>query len=122
MPVALERVEIWSNLQCASGSRVAFCPVLTCSTVEAIEGKTATQRLTMSVPRDATTAVGFLVPRSVVRLVYTDATFDEFRIQDVVDSAQAAAVTVQANGVLFDLAQGNTLLTQTSSPDVRAEY
>lgn len=122
MPAALDRAEIWTTLACATGSRVAVLPTLDCVTSEAIEGKTATQRLTVTVPREATAAIAELVPRRVIRLLFTDGAFEEYRIQDVVDSAQAVGVQVKANGVLFDLALGNTLLTQTTSPLVTTSY
>lgn len=122
MPAALDRAEIWTTLACATGSRVAVLPTLDCLTSEAIEGKTATQRLTVTVPRDATAAIAELVPRRVIRLLFTDGAFEEYRIQDVVDSAQAVGVQVKANGVLFDLALGEKLLTQTTSPLVTTSY
>lgn len=122
MPASLDRAEIWTTLACATGSRVAVLPTLACVTTEAIEGKTATQRLTVTVPRDATAAIAELTPRRVIRLLFSDGAFEEYRIQDVVDSAQATGVQVKANGVLFDLSLGDKLLTQTTSPQVSTSY
>jgi len=111
----LARAEVWSNYECADGVRLAvFREVLECEGRESLDGN---DRVTVVTPA-TDQAVAVLRTRRVLRLVFSDATFTEWRIQDDGrEQAEGGRVTVVAVSPLFDLADA-TVISETQSSGV----
>lgn len=107
------RCEIWSNLQSASGTRLAAIPDLAALTDRReLEGDD-TLRLTL--PRGSP-AWPDVRERRVLRTVYDDDTFDEWRISAIDEMhgmREGRLATIAAEPVLLDLASG--IVTRTEA-------
>jgi hypothetical protein len=103
----LSRVEVWSALACQSGSRLAVVrePLV----VEGKESLTGDDRVTVEMPA-TDQAVSSLLNRRVIRLVFSDGDFTEWRIQDDGrEQTEGGKVTVVAVSPLFDLADATVI-------------
>lgn len=117
------RLELWSNLQCASGTRQAIVPTLFALTdTRSITGE---ESLDAVIGYDAG-LMALLTEWKVLRVVYADDTFDEWRITDIEEARQdgAPVVTVKAAWPSIDLAtRGYVCRTETDGlarPDFEA--
>lgn len=123
----LRRVELWSNLACASGVAVAVVPVAGCEVTHGVEDVLVTHRLALTVP-DTWEDVGELVERRVVRLVFAAGTgagaFDEYRITSIsrASGTGRGLVTVRGVGVEFDLVDGGKLVQRAVGAVVEYRY
>lgn len=95
----LESVQVWSNLQCAAGTRLGVCNTVTQAKVK--NTLTGDDELSFVVSRSDNCAILFRLNR-VVALYYSDNTFDEYRISSAVDSADSIVVT--CHSIILDLA------------------
>jgi hypothetical protein len=104
-----QHAELWSNLQCAGGTRLDAIPDLQeCSTFESVE---LDLRLILTVALNNRVA-GSLTEGRVIRLVQSDGAFDEWRIAEVNPKTDGLSVSVTALSPLLDLAVSG-LVTQT---------
>lgn len=111
------RAEVWTDVVGNSGVRkIVSVPCLTCQTVERFEGVVVTPALTLTVRRDWSDRAE-LVVRRVIRLLFDDGSFDEYRISGLVDgSGDDGIVTVTGAGMILDLAEQANYVSQTASP------
>ena len=108
----IPRVEVWGNLQCAGGSRLAAVPdVASAADTRRLGGD---DQLEVTLPVTSP-AWGDVKAQRVVRVVYADATFDEWRITDVAKSE------AMRPGRLGSLSAGPVLLDLRSSIVMRTE-
>lgn len=115
---ALERVELWSGTLGGGGGRIAvLTPIVSCRTSARIDGRVATSRVTLTLPRSwdvLGTIASALYPRRILRLYDTAGAFEEFRITNVDDSSGRDGMTrVTGIGIMYDLGDVVSLLTQT---------
>lgn len=99
------RLEIWTDLACNGGVRQAFVPdVLAASDVHELE-QPGELRVTL---RRLSEAWAHLVEHKVLRVVFGDDTFDEWRITGFEEQREGNALlgVVRAAGVLQDLQHG----------------
>jgi hypothetical protein len=110
------RCEVWTDLACNSGTAKGVLPVAgTFRVVEEFLGYLVSQKLSVTVPRSWADRAE-LVGRRILRVVYDDGTWDEFRIASVMDSVgRDDLVLVEALGIVYDLATGDTLVGTTTS-------
>jgi hypothetical protein len=111
----LQRLEVWTDLQCAGGTRQAILPVDHCTRLATTERITRDDEATLELSKEAD-AYAYLSVGGVVRLLYTDAAFEEWRISEVHDASQSARTArVSLQSVLFDLnVKDNPMSTTTS--------
>lgn len=123
MASPLLRVEVWSELQWNSGTALSvLAGVTVCQTQERFEGIVVVGLLTVRCPMTAA-ALTDCLPRRVLRLVFEDATWEEYRIVEVVDSTgEDGVATISARSPIYDLAERNTLLSETVSPAINLAY
>lgn len=100
-PPVFSRVDIWSDLACFGGVRQAFLgEVLSLTTTRTVDNR---DRLTMVVGRTNRCAA-FLVKLAILRLVFSDTTYDEeWRITGIDQDQVAGTITVRADWPLIDL-------------------
>jgi len=116
MSPPLDRVEVWTDVACNSGTRQAVLPVVSCRTTEEVRAHLVARQATVTVPREWEDR-GEVVVRRVLRLAYTDATFDEYRVVDVADgSGGDGLVTITALGIEHDLSYGPRLVQRVWAP------
>lgn len=110
------RLEVWTDLACNGGVARAVLPVGTaCVAEDEIINLLVSHKLTCNVPLTWSEKTE-LVVRRVLTVVYTDSTFDEYRISEVRDvSAQDGLIQVTALGIEYDLSDGLTLVSQTTN-------
>lgn len=114
-PIPLKRCEIWSDLVSNSGTRSAVVPFTSCVSTEKLEGLVVVPRVTVLV---ASTWSGrsLVTNGKVVRLLYTDDTFDEFRIHNLRDvSGGDGLLRIEAAGPILDLAARNKMIALTTA-------
>lgn len=116
MPRPFVRAEVWTDVVGNSGVRtVVAIPCLSCQTVEQFEGIVVTPSLTLTVFREWADRAE-LVVRRVIRLLFDDGSFDEYRIAGLIDGSGAdGIVTVTGAGMILDLAEGVNLVRQTTT-------
>lgn len=115
MAKTLAAVSLWSALACDSGSRVAGGVSLTsCTEKLAFEGLLASGQLSLTIPASYAGASEIL-PGRIVRLEYTDADWDEYRIEEVVSNTPASTIAVTAKSIIYDLALGDAFPTENAS-------
>lgn len=113
----LRRVEVWSDAQCAGGTRLAVVPRVTACTASG--GVDGDERLTLAVPLDSP-VVSLLRKRRVVRLVEDSAAglagtaFDEWRLLSDAAATDDGTLTVTAGSIALDLGTG-TLIRETDA-------
>lgn len=114
------QVEVWSNLQCAGGTRLAAgVPAIRCTESQELGDGIASSRLELEYP-SAWEGGEHVASGRVIRLAYPNGDFDEFRIDDVVEHVPRTTTTVTANSVIFDLAHANALISETTAQ--RTDY
>lgn len=114
----LERLEIWSDFQYAGGTRQAALPLEHCirlTTTERLERDDSGQlELSKDAPAASALALGV-----VIRFLFTDASFSEWRVSRIDDASSAARIikaTLQSP--LFELNTGAAILSQTTGTTV----
>lgn len=100
----LGRFEIWSNLQCLSGTRLGVIP----DWMEATEARSLTgeERIDVTLPRNSS-AWPNLREQRVLRSVFTDGSFDEWRITKLLEERRpdgGITSSIGAVSPLIDLA------------------
>lgn len=116
------RCEVWTDLAANSGTAKGVLPVATTfRVVEEFVGYLVSQKLSVTVSRHWTDRAE-LVGRRILRVIYDDGTWDEFRIASVTDSVgRDDLVAVEALGIVYDLTNGDTLVGTTTSGAVALE-
>ncbi len=103
------RAEVWSTYASNAGARLAFFGkvIEPCELQETLQGD---DRVTITCPADDQ-AVAFLVKRRVIRVVLSDASFTEWRIQSITKrhGDDGDAVTIVAVSPLYDLADATVI-------------
>lgn len=118
----LVRLEIWSDFQCAGGTRLAILPLADCLECLVTRRLTGEHEARVVVPTDATAAPELTVGR-VLRAAFSaeanTALFEEHRIWQVIDTGVGGSSTkeVIGRGPLNDLRNGD-ILTTTSGTTV----
>jgi hypothetical protein len=115
----LERIEIWSDLECNSGTRLAvFNEILSATWRRDLSGE---DQLTVEVPR-AEAAWAQVQEERVLRHAYSG-TFDEFRIRQFTEK-QADIFTGEllAEGIRFDLLANSGLLERIEANGLAAMH
>jgi hypothetical protein len=119
---AFQRLECWSNLQCAGGARqLVLSELVALTETRSVIGE---QSLTATL-RFSTTLMSTLLEWKVLRVTYADDTFDEWRIVSLGegrDSAGAALVVVKALWPEVDLASLGMILRTESDGMVRPDF
>lgn len=111
----LQRLEVWTDLQCAGGTRTAILPLDQVTRLVTTERVTREDDGTLELSKDAA-AYAHLSVGGVIRLLYTDAAFEEWRIAELSDTSQASRlVQVVLQSVLFELNVRDNPLTSTAS-------
>ena len=110
----VRRIEVWDKLACqASPAGLGAVDWIGGTIDETFEGLARIQRLTLTVP-DATYYAGQLLEGRILRVLYVDGTFDEFRISARRDGGgRAGIVEITAQDILLDLAEQLTKVTTT---------
>lgn len=100
----LLRLEIWTAYQCDSGTREAVLARDECPTLTSTERVTREDTLTLLIPKASAAADSLSLGR-VVRLVYDDGSFDEWRIHELVDQSgrEGGRYRVTCRSVLYEL-------------------
>ena len=100
----LLRLEIWTAYECDSGTREAVLARDECPTLMGTERITREDALTLLLPKSSAAADSFALGR-VIRLVYDDASFDEWRIHELVDQSgiEGGRYRVTCRSVLYEL-------------------
>ncbi len=112
---AFARAEIWSDYQYAGGTRQAVLPREDCRVLTTTERVERDDEGTLELSKDAPAAEHLAIGR-VVRLVYADGSFDEWRVRQLQDSSRTAAIlraTLQSP--LLELATGAAVITKTTA-------
>jgi hypothetical protein len=111
----LQRLEVWTDLQCAGGTRTAILPLDHCTRLTTTERITRDDEATLELSKDAA-SYAYLAAGGVVRWLYTDATFDEWRIRELQDTSRASRIVrVLFDSPLMDLNRFTEILSQTTS-------
>ena len=111
MPL-FRRAEIWTDLQAAGGARLAAVPDLIAA--EEQLKLSGDDDLVLSLPQGSS-AWTHVKERRALRIVYTDDTFDEWRILGILEERQspnAKLGQIKAGPPLVDLARGLVLRTE----------
>lgn len=108
-----QRLEIWTDYQCAGGTRKGFLPLSAVVECTILERTTREDEgmCTVSKESDAYTqaTVG-----SVLRILAADGSFEEWRIQRVDDESRRARIaTLRLRSPLMELGTSNALLSET---------
>lgn len=111
----LQRCELWDNYQCAGGVRLAVLPLDHITSLRTVERTTREDDGTLVIAKDAA-AYASLAVGSVLRLLFTDGTFTEWRIRSLQDeSRRDRVVTAVLSTPLLELATGAAILSSTTS-------
>lgn len=111
----LQRCEVWTDFQCASGTRTAVLPLDQVTRLVTTERITREDDATLELSKDASAYTALSVG-AVVRLLYDDASFEEWRIREMVDTSTAArTVTLILQSPLYDLNVRDAPITSTTS-------
>lgn len=110
----LLRAEIWTSYQCDGGTREAFLPLQDLSALSSTERVTREDVLTFTVPKASEAAAALQCGR-VLRLLYDDGDFQEWRIHELADAIgrDGGIYRGTCRSVLFEL-RNAALLTTTS--------
>lgn len=110
----LQRLEVWTDFQCNSGTRQAVLPLDHCMRITTTERVEHDDSATIELSKDAA-AAAYLALGYVVRFLFDDATFSEWRIRSLEDTSKTARlVRVTLQPPLFDLNTGAAPLTATT--------
>jgi hypothetical protein len=111
----LQRLEVWTDLQCAGGSRVAILPVDHCTRLATTTRTTREDTGTIELSKDAA-AYAYVADGYVIRWLFDDASFDEWRIVDIEDASRSArTATLTLASPLMDLAKTSAILSSTTA-------
>jgi hypothetical protein len=115
MATTLQRCELWTDLQCAGGTRQAILPLDHCTRLETTTRIARDDDGILELSKDAA-AYAYLAIGCVLRLLYTDGTFDEWRIAEVQDASRSSRTArVRLQSVLLDLNVKDTPFSVTNS-------
>lgn len=120
----LQRLEVWSDFQFQSGTRLAVVPVDHCIRLETMERVERDDGGTIEISKDAPSASSFSLG-AVVRFLFSDATFTEWRIAAIEDtSTTARLMRVTLQSPLMDLNVGAAVIsrTETTVASLTVEY
>ncbi|RTL04210.1 MAG: hypothetical protein EKK62_16850 [Acidimicrobiia bacterium] len=111
----LTRLEVWTSYQCDSGTRQAVLALQDCASLSSTERVTREDTLSLVVPK-ASSAASSLALGRVLRLVYDDATFEEWRIHELMDQSgrDGGKYRISCRSVLYEL-RDLALIATTSS-------
>jgi hypothetical protein len=121
---SLTRLEVWSDYQCNAGVRVAFLPL------DHVTRLTTTTRITrddegsLELSKDAA-ATASIDTGSVIRWLFSDGSFDEWRVRELEDTSRSARmVRASLQSPLYELNVGAAVITETVSGtiDVGVDY
>lgn len=100
----LRRCEVWSAFACDSGTRQAILALQDCAALSSRERITREDTLNLTFPK-ASSAADALALGRVLRLSYDDESFDEWRIDEIVDQSgrDGGRYRVTCNGVVNEL-------------------
>lgn len=121
MPAAFARARIFTDLPCNGGAYVCELPVVSLETVERIENHVVYNRLTTSIYSSWENKAQLIV-RRVVQIEDVLGAIEEYRISSIVDSIDGDTIELRADGIIFDLAQGDSLVTKTVSPATKLAW
>ena len=112
---ALVRCEVWTSYQCDSGTRQAVLPIPDLVEMSGTMRTTGEDTLTLTVPK-ASSAADALALGRVIRLLYDDASFDEWRIHELRDQSgsQGGLYRISCRTVLYEL-RDLAVIASTSS-------
>lgn len=101
---ALVRCEVWTSYQCDSGTRQAVLPIPDLVEMSGTMRTTGEDTLTLTVPKASSAADALSLGR-VIRLLYDDASFDEWRIHELRDQSgsQGGLYRLSCRTVLYEL-------------------
>ena len=110
----MRRVEVWSDYQCAGGTRLSVLAAVTsCVASGTISGEDSLKLVAAA----ADASSDAITDRRVIRISQDDTTFDEWRIVDHVRDAASGAVTVSCVPVDADLGSA-AIITQVDGVGV----
>ena len=111
----LRRCEVWSTFACDGGTRQAILALQDCAALSSTERITREDALTLTIPK-ASSAADALALGRVLRLVYDDESFDEWRIHEMVDQSgrDGGRYRVTCRGMAYEL-RDLALIASTSS-------
>lgn len=111
----LLRAEVWTTYECAGGTRQAVLARADCARMSSTERITREDQLSLTVPK-ASSAADALALGRVLRVVYTDASYDEWRIHEMVDQSgrDGGQFRITCRSVAFEL-RDLALLATTSA-------
>lgn len=111
----LQRLEVWSDFQFQSGTRQAVIPVDHCIRLETTERVERDDGGTIEISKDAPSSSSFSLG-AVVRFLYSDATFTEWRIAAMEDASTTARILrVTLQSPLMDLNVGAAVISSTTN-------
>jgi len=111
----LQRFEVWSDFQCAGGTRQSVIPKDAPSRVVTTQRTTRDDEGSIEISTDAPGASALAVG-AALRFLYSDASFDEWRIAELADtSRQDRIVRVTLRCPLLELAVRSAPITTTTS-------
>ena len=115
MTAALQRCEIWSDYQCNSGTRQVILPVDQIIALTTTERTTHEDDGTLTISKEIASYAS-LVTGYVLRFLFTDASFTEWRIRTVQDtSRESRLATATLSSPLSELATGAAIMSSTTS-------
>lgn len=110
----LQRLEVWTDFQCNSGTRQAVLPLDHCMRVVTTERVEHDDSATIELSKDAA-AAAYLALGYVIRFLFDDASFTEWRIRSMEDTSKTARlVRLTLQPPLFDLNTGAAPITSTT--------
>jgi len=111
----LQRLEVWSDFVAASGTRQAIIPLHAVSRLTTTERTTRDDEGTLELSLDSPGASALAVG-AVVRFLFDDASFDEWRVAELVDTSRTnRLLRVQLQCPLFELGVREGPLSTTTS-------
>lgn len=109
----LRRLEVWSNWQCASGTRQAFIQLSEVVALTTTERTQHDDEGQLVVSKESG-AAAYIATGSVLRLLFSDGSFDEWIIWSIDDSSKESRVLrVSLRSVLTSLDSGMEVLNET---------
>lgn len=111
----LTRLEVWTKFQCDSGVRDAVLALQDCAILTGTERITREDSVTLTIPKASVAAASLSLGR-VIRFVYDDASFAEWRIHELVDASgrEGGTYRVQCRGMTYEL-RDLALIASTSA-------
>lgn len=111
----LQRCELWDTYQCAGGVRLAVLPLDHITSLSTTERTTREDEGALTISKDAA-AYSSLAVGGVLRLLFTDGAFTEWRVRSLQDeSRRQRIVTAVLATPLLELATGAAILSSTTS-------